>query len=283
MSVWRSWDEDDDEYAERTVVRDLIPEPLESYLDSWLRSRLRRDSYWVAAKTVYAIQSSLHVVFESDPEYDDIPVDDLMKQIESRGEKFKLRVLDLLLAAERVNNVQIPPHIRELSWHLGSTASALTIDDSGSVYRLARRLPDGVEEIAQQSVLASNQSAGAHLSRAWTEAQGLEPDTSKVMTEAIRAVEAAAAPVVIPRDTRPTLGKIVASLRGRDDWRLVLQRRDDDVPDHHVMVIAMLETLAFAQRDRHAGEPPSVVEAQGHVQLASTLVAWFSTGVISVG
>lgn len=47
------------------------------------------------------------------------------------------------------------------------------------------------------------------------------------------------------------------------------------------MLIAMLETLAMAQRDRHAsGIAPSLAQADAHVQLAATLVAWFSSGAV---
>ena len=42
----------------------------------------------------------------------------------------------------------------------------------------------------------------------------------------------------------------------------------------------MLETLAFAQEDRHGGTPSDIAGAQAHVQLASVLVQWFSTGTV---
>ncbi|QLD10808.1 hypothetical protein [Microbacterium oleivorans] len=150
----------------------------------------------------------------------------------------------------------------------------------GSNFRLSRRLTDGIEDLADEVVRSASHRAGLYLSSAWTEAYGLEPDTSKVMTESIRAVEAAAGPRVLPEDKRATLGKIVASLKSRTDWHLVLDRRDDDHPDHHAVVVGMIETLAFAQRDRHAGAPPTVLQAQGHVQVAANLVNWFSTGVV---
>ncbi len=282
MTVWRSWDEDDEEYAERSIVRDLVPAALEPFLDSWMKDRLRRDSYWIDSSTVYWVQSSLHERFDVDSEHNgDVAVEDFMEQVEARGQRFKLRVLDLMLGDIEVHPINPDPSmVDELRWHLDATASALTVVRLGSNFRLSRRLTDGIEDLADEVVRSASQRAGQYLSSGWTAAYGLEPDTSKVMTESIRAVEAAAGPRVLPVDKRATLGKIVASLKSRTDWRLVLDRRDDGHPDHRAVLLGMLETLAFAQRDRHAGAPPSVLQAQGHVQLAATLVNWFSTGVI---
>jgi hypothetical protein len=60
----------------------------------------------------------------------------------------------------------------------------------------------------------------------------------------------------------------------------VLAQRDDGHPDHAVVLIGMLETLAFAEQHRHSGHGYSEAEAVGHVQLAATLVGWFSAGVV---
>lgn len=166
---------------------------------------------------------------------------------------------------------------------------------TGILIRICRRsLPDlirtgigslvgyqgGVEETAQASINSANEIAGRHLLKAWNEAQSLRPDTSAVMTEAIRAVEGAAGPVVIPRDPRPNLSKIVSALRDNEAWTLILSTRDDGHPDQRLVLIGMIETLAFAEQHRHSGDDPSDLQAIAHVQLASVIVAWFSTGTV---
>ena len=107
----------------------------------------------------------------------------------------------------------------------------------------------------------------------------MTPDTSKILREAIQAVEAAAGAVAIPKEGRPQLSKIVGALRDQKGWGLVLAQRDGH-PDHKAVLIGMLETLAFAQQHRHSGHGYSETEAVGHVQLAATLVGWFSAGVV---
>lgn len=100
------------------------------------------------------------------------------------------------------------------------------------------------------------------------------------MTEAIRAVEAVAGEVVIPKDKQPRLGKIVSALRSSEKWSLRLPKRDDNHPDQRAVLIGMLEVLAFAEQHRHSGTEPDTQVALAHVELASVLVGWFASGVV---
>ncbi|MCS5732314.1 hypothetical protein [Herbiconiux daphne] len=153
------------------------------------------------------------------------------------------------------------------------------MNDEGD-HRLRRRLPEGVEEIAQEAADDSGK-AGRLLSEAWRAAYALEPNPGEAMQLATRAVEAAAAPVVIPKSLRQRIGMIADTLQNQAGWELILWRDDSGFPDHQQMLVTMLRTLQKAQTDRHGdGAAPTPEEAQAHVQLASTLVAWFAAGAV---
>lgn len=281
MTVWRPWDAGDDEYAQRLEIKSLIPDPLRPFLHSWLASELNSAGYARAeAVTVHALQSALGVNFGFAPGR--VPTETLVERMASEGDRFLMQVVDFVAASyEDKAYAAIPDEIVSLTWHLDQNMSAVQVlPDASRTYRIARRLPLGVEDSGTDAVERSSEEAGRHLIKAWSAMRSLTPDTSLVMTEAIRAVEAAAGPVVIPKDKQQRLGKIVQTLKARETWRLVLRRRDDDVPDHRLILIGMMETLAFAEQHRHGGEAPSVLEALTHVQLASTLVAWFATGAV---
>jgi hypothetical protein len=173
-----------------------------------------------------------------------------------------------------------PEEIQLLGYYLDLNRSAVEVyaSDDGQSFRLRTRLPEGVEELAQEAVDLRLDS-GVHLSNAWHAAFDLEPNESYAMTEAIRAVEAACRAVVLPKDKKATLNKCVQTMRSQGGWTLVLDD-SDGFPDQLQVLIGMLETLAKAQPDRHSGSKPSVIQAQAHVQLASTLVHWFASGAV---
>ncbi|KQZ10741.1 hypothetical protein ASD23_00800 [Agromyces sp. Root1464] len=207
-----------------------------------------------------------------------------MAEFERQGDKMFLRLLDLFLANtahEWQNGYLVAPDVEALRTHLALTGSALEIVQRDSEFRLSRRVPEGIEQLAQVAIDSAHGHAGQHLAKAWRAAFNFEPDPSAAMTDAVRAVEAAAGAVVTPKDGMARLGKIVQVLRDQSGWGLDFQTRDDGHPDHKGVLIGMLESLAFAQRDRHSGEPPTAAQAQAHVQLASTLVFWFSNAAVA--
>ncbi|WP_194395939.1 hypothetical protein [Microbacterium atlanticum] len=279
-NVWRPWDADDEEYAHRLTVREMLPAHARAAVENWLGARLANAGYgFTSAALRNYIETALHFKFAYDP--GDVRAQALVGSILDEGDRFTVRVIDLLVSGMERDHMYRPPSaIVELAGYLDLAASSITIVDDDRSFRIGRRLPDGVERIASEAAAAAGEVAGRHLATAWAAATALEPDPSKAMTEAIRGVEAAAGPVVIPRDGRPQLGKIVRAIRDKPDITLIFETRDDGHPDLRQVLIGMLETLAFAQRDRHSGEAPEPITAIGHVQLASTLVSWFSTGVV---
>jgi hypothetical protein len=280
MSVWRPWDADDEEYAKRSLIREPFPDHMRAPALSWLRGALNPRNGYVMESTYHALQTALQVDFEYDGDY--IDAETMVADIESRGDQFVGRVIDLLLSVHSPDPMfRMPSEVQVLKLHLDGAASALDITVQDGVYRLKRRVPQGVEELAEASKTSAIGLAGQHLGKAWSEAYSLTPNTSLVMTEAIKAVEAAAHTVVTPTAKKIRLGMITQTLKDQSGWTLAFPNRDDGHPDHKAVLVGMLETLIIAQADRHGGTAPTVLEAQGHVQLASTLVQWFSTGVVA--
>ncbi len=205
----------------------------------------------------------------------------MVRAITQKGNQFIARVIDYFLSGFETDQWGTTPNEAEtLKWHFDSAASAAEIALQDGAYRLRRRATEGVEELAEASRQSAPALAGQHLGKAWNEAYALTPNTSLAMTEAIKAVEAAAHPVVTPTAKKVRLGMMTQTIKDQSGWTLAFPNRDDGHPDHKAVLVGMLETLIIAQVDRHGGVAPSVMEAHGHVQLASILVQWFSSGVI---
>ncbi|WP_136024252.1 hypothetical protein [Microbacterium sp. K27] len=276
--LFRPFGMSDDEYERRLEVREQIPEILRPPLLAWADRQVTDFNGSVTEARGHELQSALRVPLELDHRYTD-PAG-IVAQFESQGDRELLFLIDYLLSEFEEDTFVEPGAIEDLRWHMDQTRSALTIAARDGEYRLAHRLPDGVEELLVSSAIEANATAGAHLRNAIREATTLDGKPSLVMSEDIRAVEAAAGPVVTPKDQRFQLSKIVSALKAKTGWSLLLQRRDDGEPDHRAVLIGMLETIAFAQRDRHSGTPPTSEEAQAHMMLTATVVGWFSTGVV---
>lgn len=281
VEPWKPWDATDEEYADLQVIREPIPDVLDETINQWLRGFFQlRSSYSEVDRTIInVIEAALRqrLTLPDNPDSDDVT-----EAIRAEGEKYTLRVIDLLLSEREPDYpmADTPDDIAFLMTQMDLSSSAVSVVRQERGYRIARRMPEGVEDAAQRAIDDANGTAGRHLASAWREMQSLTPKASMVLREAIQAVEAAGGAVVIPRDKKPQLSKIVGALRDQKGWGLVLARRDDGHPDHKAVLISMLETLAFAEQHRHSGHGYSDTEAVGHVQLAATLVGWFSAGVV---
>ncbi|MEW2325754.1 hypothetical protein AB0926_32525 [Streptomyces griseoincarnatus] len=181
--------------------------------------------------------------------------------------------------------------VPDFSWPKGSKAAAVErldemLMDAGSAFevdwhqRCLQRRVDATVAIAADQAMSLD--AGQHLRAAWAATYGRHPDPSKAYDEAIRAVEAASIPVVLPRGTRETLGKVHAHLRDASDkWELAIEGANDGSVAPLTEMIGLLWKGHVA---RHAGSPAfrpqRQDEAQMAIHLAATLVHWFRTGAV---
>jgi hypothetical protein len=180
----------------------------------------------------------------------------------------------------------------ELSRALHQAGANFEVVPDGNTinYRLERRtIPAAGAAARAQTSLPGN--ASDHLGKAWSAAFGREPNASTAYSEAVKAVEAAAIPVVLPNDSLATLGKVVAQLRATPQkFSFVFVR--DASPANGVtlspleVVIALVDLLWSNQTDRHAaGDPQPAVpvtqaQAEQAVNVALTLVHAFRSSVV---
>lgn len=157
---------------------------------------------------------------------------------------------------------------------------AVSADFSSLQKRVAPELTSLVSEI-----VSGEGSAAQHLTRAWSELYGRSPDPSKACAEAIKAMEAAAAPVISPENLKATLGTINADIRAKPSkFQTVLG--DGNAAGSIEPVLALMDAAWKAQVDRHAGINPTVPvsaeQAEMIVSAAVIVVHWFALGSVTV-
>lgn len=148
---------------------------------------------------------------------------------------------------------------------------------------LVRRVPLGVQ-VGAESVMDRAEGAGVRLAKAWENVYGIDPNASEAYRLAILAVEDSAIPVVSPANSRATLGTVLKQICDQRDWSLPMGREDSRSPSRDVLM-GMMRLLWQGQHDRHGGQPTapgnvSQEEAIAAVGLATTLVHWFTAGVV---
>lgn len=192
---------------------------------------------------------------------------------------------------ERTMEAGLADWIPAFGWPKESRAKAVEVldemlMDAGSAFevdwrqrRLQRRVDATVTTAAEQAMIVDG---GRHLQASWAATYGRHPDPSKAYDEAVRAVEAAAIPIVLPTDTKATLGKVLSHLtQASDKWELAIEGPNGGAVTPLTEMISMLWKGHVA---RHAGSPTfrpqHQDEAQMAVHLAVTLVHWFATGAV---
>lgn len=169
----------------------------------------------------------------------------------------------------------MPAELREL---LRLGGSAWTV--SKNVRSLQRRVDGTVQTTFGTTVAEAGQAGSAHLREAYANAFGMHPNPGQAYGDAIKAVEAAGAGVVIPADTKATLGKVIDAMRTNpSQWRVAI-----DAPGGANHIVSMMDLLWTGQTDRHGrpqGTTPVTAQvAEAAVFLASTPVYWFSRALV---
>jgi hypothetical protein len=166
---------------------------------------------------------------------------------------------------------------------LAEAGSAWRLGERHGKVGLVRRLPEGVQAAAEVIFLKPN--AGKRLAAAWEAVFGVNPNPSEAYRLAVKAVEDASAPLVIPNDAVPTLGKVISRIEQGGQFKLPHLREEPGGTTSHEVLLYNLKQLWWGQYDRHGGAPPSPLpddvtqeEAESAVILAVTLVGWFESG-----
>jgi hypothetical protein len=164
------------------------------------------------------------------------------------------------------------------------SGSAWSVGERSGRPGLVRRLTEGVQANTDAVIQASGK-AGRTLARAWESAFGVSPNPSDAYRLAVRAVEHAAVPVVVPKQSAATLGHVIGQLKTDGDWGLPLTREDTDSPTA-ATVLGLCRALWKGHHDRHGDgddstpDDVSQQEAEVAVIMAVTLVQWFASGTV---
>ncbi len=167
--------------------------------------------------------------------------------------------------------------------------------ESRSVYEVApdrrglrRRMEAGLSEALDTAADAAESggypAARRSLDRARDKLMAVHADPSGAYVDAIRAVEAVACPLFLPRDQLPTLGKVRDHLRNADAAYAYVLTDKSGKPGDTGGVVAMLTDLWEGHSDRHAGGPREVPvsqeAAEAALTIATALVTLLSKGAV---
>jgi hypothetical protein len=189
-----------------------------------------------------------------------------------------LTAVDLELSRARVESQ------KALEVILSDAASEWHVAEIEGHPALVKRL-DGTVQRAAEDLAQQGSRAGKLLSDAWRHAFSMNRDPSASYRCSVRAVEAAAGPVLTPLDPRPSLGKMNAALRdGIGKWSFAFTV-DSDVEPKKVL-LQMMQLIWTNEYSRHVDADPeaplhvSQQEAESAAVLALTLINWFTSGAI---
>jgi len=186
----------------------------------------------------------------------------------------------------------IMPAIGELNRALqqaGTNYRVVQPEENRIVFRLERRISEpAAATFSSATTITSN--ASDHLKKAREAAFGREPDPSTAYWESVKAVEAAAIPVVTPNNKSATLGTILGELRANPQkFSVIFTRGASPAKGAMVspleVVIALGDLLWKNHTNKHGTPEQSVPitpkQAEMAVPIAVTLVELFRSAVTS--
>src|SRR5206468_2925758 len=107
------------------------------------------------------------------------------------------------------------------------------------------------EQLIATIAEAAGTSVADHLTTAWNEAYRRQTDPVKSYSEAIKAVEAAAIPVISPNNAKATLGTVRGELkRNVSTYKFAIAGQGDDSVER---VTGLISLLWEGQTSRHGG------------------------------
>lgn len=273
-STWRPLFEDGGEAAETyDSLVEGVPPWLQSSVAAWLRDNTTGFDYDQTLENLRTIERGLRWNLNWKVVQQNGAVSALMLVANSDNDLLKLA--DFTLATLISGYAEAD----RLSLILEHGGSAWTVGTRADRHGLVRRVPEGVQLAAEATF--GHGAAGRLLRQAWAAVFGIDPNPSEAYRLAVKAVEAAAIPVVSPTNDRATLGTVIRTIEDQKNWTLPFDREHNKSPTGEVL-LGMLRTLWHGQHDRHAGGDPdlplsvSAAEAEAAVTMAVPLVQWFT-------
>ena len=167
--------------------------------------------------------------------------------------------------------------VEELESILFQGRSTLAVGDPPN--HLTERLP--VELVKEfEGAISKDDATSAYLREAWNAAwRHGYPSSKEAYDAAVKALEAALAPIVIPNESQRTLGKIIGTLRAGDNrgnWDTRFRGTET------VQALTMMLDELWQTDSRHAGMPSNSLEqAQDAVTIAVAVVALVRRGFLT--
>ncbi len=169
--------------------------------------------------------------------------------------------------------------IERLSLHLDNARSVYTIgNDKNWKYEIQYRQPPELTRLVKEVTSGTDRSS-QHLRDAWSNAFKRDANLNAAGVAAVKAVEVAAKPVIIPDNDKATLGRIISAMRDKPaKWET-----DSEAAEGLETVTDMMDQV-WKGHYRHGDETkPFEASAAGTemiVHLAALLVHWFNSGKI---
>ena len=239
---------------------------------AWLEEfdNLSRSTEPLASRAAHAGQLQAAVASTGDP--DDLTLRLIDYLVWRLTQTFGSYLGNINKANERIDYLEV---------FLMQAGSAWTVGTREGHPGLERRVPEAVQAAADDAMNAPGH-AGPRLAEAWHAVYGVSPNPAHAYAMAVKAVEDATIPAVVPKQGGATLGHVIGQLARDGDWGLPLSREDPDAPTSET-IVRMLKALWKGRHDRHGGvanAPKSVSqeEAETAVMLAVPLVQWFTSG-----
>ncbi|MFJ3385681.1 MULTISPECIES: hypothetical protein [unclassified Curtobacterium] len=263
------------------LVTEGFPAWLRTPLVPWFRSRLSPHSDYFPSDALTDFQLLTH----TDWGFTSASISfgsQMMEFLETVGDETYINLMDFLLSwTPQPAGWGIDPKANELNEVLKKANSDWTAARVGDRFTLVKSVSAGVLRSVEQT-LNRDSPAAVELQLAFTQAFGTHRSPSDAYSNAVVAVEIAALTVVKVNKQDATLGNVIGQLETQPDkWTLAF--RDDHKAPGAETLAKMLRTLWKGHESRHGREDykdATEQQAQAAVLLASTLVWWFSEGVV---
>jgi hypothetical protein len=172
---------------------------------------------------------------------------------------------------------KLPNQPADLDSILREGGSAYRVSDDGTA--LERRVDSTITSLVRQTTSQSN-SPSRHLEAAWRAAYGIKPDPTEAYEQAIKAIEAALVPIVLPNEKQGMLGGALGELsKQANEWELSILNREAR-PAEITPFVEFIRLIYRGQRDRHAGTPTTTPvgadAAEMAVHAAAMVIYWMS-------
>lgn len=276
--AWVPYDATDDEVEQLNVLRE-IDEFLATELIKWtIDFFINSDGHASSSTREDSLrEAQIALQYQLGANIGQINWNAVRQQIWNLRWDQLLRLVDFLLARPAIYF----DLAAKLETTLRRSHSRYCVRVQDSKWRLGTVAPEALTAVLE----SATGDAHKHLRAAFNHVYELDPNPSAAYESALKALEAAAGPVIQPKAGRTRLGTMYSTLKsGGAVVDLPLSTTDNTDMDTPGVLREMLRAIMVGQTDRHgAGKPVPVTidQAKSVVLLVTALVPMFQDGLIT--